>query len=96
MQYYSTNINDGPCSYLTNQSSIVQEHLSDNEVEAAIHTDSRHADRLRAMYSDKQTAELGHLVYKRIDFMGSRRSFEILKRISGDNMGNVYGLVIRA
>lgn len=73
-----------------------QENMSDHEIEAAIHTDSRHADRLRAMYSDKRTAEPGHLVYKRIDFMGSRKFLEMLKRNSGDNTGNVYELVIRA
>ncbi|KAL8141532.1 hypothetical protein V2J09_014564 [Rumex salicifolius] len=73
-----------------------QENMSNNEIEAAIHTDSRHADRLRALYSDKTTAEVGRLVYKRIEFMGSRRFLEMLKRISGDNSGNVYELVIRA
>lgn len=70
--------------------------MSAEEVEAAIHTDSRHADRLRAMYSSKETSERGYLVLKRVEFLGSRTSFEMLKRVSGDNNSNVYELLIRA
>ncbi|KAJ4844829.1 hypothetical protein Tsubulata_020570 [Turnera subulata] len=73
-----------------------QENMSDTEIEAAIHTDSRHADRLRSVFSSKETAEVGHVIFKRIDFLGSRRSFEMLKRVSGDNNSNVYELLTRA
>ncbi|XP_021277590.1 uncharacterized protein LOC110411661 isoform X2 [Herrania umbratica] len=73
-----------------------QESMSAHEVEAAIHTDSRHADRLRAVYSSKETVECGYVNFKRIDFLGSRTSFEMLKRVSGDNNSNVYELLIRA
>lgn len=73
-----------------------QENMSDQEVEVAIHTDSRHADRLRAVYSSKESAEQGYLTFKRIDLLGSRKSFEMLKRVNGDNTGNVYELLIRA
>ncbi|XP_015572977.1 uncharacterized protein LOC8258608 isoform X1 [Ricinus communis] len=73
-----------------------QENMPASEVEAAIHTDSRHADRLRTVYSSKETAELGYVIFKRIDFLGSRTSFEMLKRVSGDNNSNVYELLIRA
>ncbi|XP_021894373.1 uncharacterized protein LOC110812022, partial [Carica papaya] len=73
-----------------------QENMTTHEIEAAIHTDSRHADRLRAMYSSKETAVSRHVTFKRIDFLGSRKSFEMLKRVSGDNNSNVYELVIRA
>ncbi|KAH1131817.1 hypothetical protein J1N35_003195 [Gossypium stocksii] len=74
-----------------------QENMSSHEIEAAIHTDSRHADRLRALYSSKETVECGgNMIFKRIDFLGSRRSFEMLKRVSGDNNSNVYELLIRA
>ncbi|XP_022730574.1 uncharacterized protein LOC111285399 isoform X2 [Durio zibethinus] len=73
-----------------------QENMSADEIEAAIHTDSRHADRLRAAYSSKETVECGHVIFKRIDFLGSRKSFETLKRVSGDNNSNVYELLIRA
>ncbi|GLT97198.1 hypothetical protein SLE2022_147740 [Rubroshorea leprosula] len=73
-----------------------QENMSAQEIEAAIHTDSRHADRLRAVYSSKETAEHGHMIFKRIEFLGSRKSFEMLKRVSGDNNSNVYELFIRA
>lgn len=66
------------------------------EIGAAIHTDSRHADRLRSVYSSKETAEHGYVFFKRIDFLGSRNSFEMLKRVSGDNNSNVYELLIRA
>ncbi|GLT66480.1 hypothetical protein SLA2020_388420 [Shorea laevis] len=73
-----------------------QECMSVHEIEAAIHTDSRHADRLRSVYCSRETAECGYVVFKRIDFLGSRRSFEMLKRVSGDNNSNVYELLIRA
>lgn len=70
--------------------------MSVEEIEIAIHTDSRHADRLRAAYWSKETADDGHVELKRIDFLGSRRSFEMLKRVSGENNSNVYELLIRA
>ncbi|CAI9094531.1 OLC1v1030289C1 [Oldenlandia corymbosa var. corymbosa] len=73
-----------------------QENLSAAEIDVAIHTDSRHADRLRSVFSSKETAEHGHLKFKRVDFLGSRKSFEMLKRVSGDNNSNVYELLIRA
>jgi hypothetical protein len=72
-----------------------QEYMSVHEIEAAIHTDSRHADRLRLVYCSRETVECGFVVFKRIDFLGSRKSFEMLKRVSGDN-SNVYELLIRA
>lgn len=72
-----------------------QENMSSAEIEVAIHTDSRHADRLRSLYSSKDASEHG-LQFKRIDFLGSRRSFEMLKRVSGDNNSNVYELILRA
>lgn len=70
--------------------------MSTQEIEIAIHTDSRHADRLRSVYSSKETTEQGFVSFKRIDFLGSRRSFEMLKRVNGDNNSNVYELLIRA
>ncbi|KAJ8751109.1 hypothetical protein K2173_016290 [Erythroxylum novogranatense] len=73
-----------------------QEIMSASEVEAAIYTDSRHADRLRTVYASKETSELGYVIFKRIDFLGSRKSFEMLKRVNGDNNSNVYELLIRA
>lgn len=75
---------------------LLQENMSAPDVRAAIHTDSRHADRLRSVYSSKETVELGYVIFKRIDFLGSRKSFEMLKRVSGDNNSNVYELLIRA
>ncbi|KAL2897510.1 Phosphoenolpyruvate carboxykinase [Bienertia sinuspersici] len=72
-----------------------QENMSSGEIEVAIHTDSRHADQLRSVYCSKRTEELGYVTYKRIEFMGSRKSFEMLKRISGDNNSNVYELITR-
>ncbi|XP_040996821.1 uncharacterized protein LOC121242885 [Juglans microcarpa x Juglans regia] len=73
-----------------------QENMSVDEIEAAIHTDSRHADRLRSAYGSKETAECGYVVFKRIDFLGSCKSFEMLKRVNGENNSNVYQLLIRA
>ncbi|XP_031382410.1 uncharacterized protein LOC116196694 [Punica granatum] len=73
-----------------------QENMLAHEVEVAIHTDSRHADRLRSVYASKESIEQGSITFKRIDFLGSRRSFEMLKRVRGDNNSNVYELLIRA
>ncbi|KAL6965687.1 hypothetical protein U1Q18_036742 [Sarracenia purpurea var. burkii] len=73
-----------------------QENMSSREIELAIHTDSRHADRLRTVYSSKESTERGCLEVKRIDFLGSRKSFEMLKRVRGENNSNVYELMIRA
>ncbi|KAL3361294.1 hypothetical protein AABB24_014277 [Solanum stoloniferum] len=73
-----------------------QENMSRGEVEVAIHTDSRNADRLRSVYCSKETSERGCVEFKRIEFLGSRKSFEMLKRVSGDNNCNVYELLIRA
>ncbi|XP_058218209.1 uncharacterized protein LOC131329151 isoform X2 [Rhododendron vialii] len=73
-----------------------QENMSCQEIDAAIHTDSRHADQLRSVYSSKETEERGYVAFKRIDFLGSRKSFELLKRVNGDNNSNVYELLIRA
>lgn len=72
-----------------------QENMSDHEIEVAIHTDSRHADQLRSIYCSERTEEVGCVMYKRIEFLGSRKSFEMLKRVSGDNNSNVYELLIR-
>lgn len=70
--------------------------MSAEEMDMAIHTDSRHADRLRALYASQESVDQGFMAFKRIEFVGSRRSFESLKRISGENNSNVYQLVIRA
>jgi len=70
--------------------------MSRQEIEAAIHSDSRHADRLRSVYSSKETAESGYVMFKRVEFLGSRTSFEMLKRVTGDNNSNVYELLLRA
>lgn len=70
--------------------------MSRQEIEAAIHSDSRHADRLRSVYSSKETAEHGYVLFKRVEFLGSRTSFEMLKRVTGDNSSNVYELLLRA
>ncbi|GMI81361.1 hypothetical protein like AT2G26270 [Hibiscus trionum] len=73
-----------------------QEEMSVHEIEAAIHTDSRHANRLRSAYSSSETVERGYTAFKRIDFLGSHKSFEMLKRVSEVNNSNVYELLIRA
>ncbi|RID66452.1 hypothetical protein BRARA_D01591 [Brassica rapa] len=73
-----------------------QENLPDNEIELAIHTDSRHADRLRTAYCNKEESDDGYMVFTRIELLGSRKSFEMLKRVNGENNSNVYELMIRA
>ncbi|CAN6204574.1 unnamed protein product [Urochloa humidicola] len=73
-----------------------QENMSTDEIDMALHTDSRHADRLRSLYSSAESVEKGVVAFKRIDILGSRRSFEALKRLNRENNSNVYELVIRA
>ncbi|KAF5208059.1 Brct domain dna repair protein [Thalictrum thalictroides] len=73
-----------------------QENMLADEVVVAIHTDSRHADQLRSVYVSKESLQSGNTQFRRIDFLGTRRSFEMLKRVSGDNNSNVYELIIRA
>lgn len=73
-----------------------QENMPRQEIEVAIHSDSRHADRLRSVYSSRETAERGYVMFKRVEFLGSRTSFEMLKRVTGDNNSNVYELLLRA
>lgn len=70
--------------------------MSASEIELAIHTDSRHADKVRSLYSSKETAECGFLKVKRIDFLGSRRIFKMLKHVPGNYGNNVYELLIRS
>ncbi|XP_020244275.1 uncharacterized protein LOC109822485 isoform X2 [Asparagus officinalis] len=73
-----------------------QQNMAAEEIDMAIHTDSRHADRLRSLYASKESVDLGFVSFKRIEFLGSRRSFEALKRVSGENNSNLYQLLIRA
>ncbi|CDY67184.1 BnaAnng23780D [Brassica napus] len=73
-----------------------QENLPENEIELAIHTDSRHADRLRTAYCNKEESDDGYMVFTRLELLGSRKSFEMLKRVNGENNSNVYELMIRA
>lgn len=81
---------------LDNIYAFYQENMSRMEIELAIHTDSRHADRLRSVYASKEAAEIGYVEIKRIEFLGSRKSFEMLKRVPGENNSNVYELLTRA
>ncbi|XP_023740467.1 uncharacterized protein LOC111888549 [Lactuca sativa] len=73
-----------------------QEKMSRLEIELAIHTDSRHADRLRSLYASKEVSECGYMEVKRVEFLGSRKSLEMLKRVPGENNSNVYELLTRA
>ncbi|XP_052210023.1 uncharacterized protein LOC127813213 isoform X2 [Diospyros lotus] len=81
---------------LDNIYTFYQENMSAQEVEVAIHIDSRQADQLRSVYSSKETAEQGCVAFKRIHLLGNRIYFEMLKRVNGDNNSNVYELLIRA
>lgn len=78
--------------YPTTLSPLQQECLSPEEIEAAIHTDSKHADRLRSIYASKETDELGYVAMGRSEFLGSRRQFEGLKRVSQEPTGHIYDL----
>ena len=59
--------------------SFYQENLSPDEIEVAIHTDSKHADRLRHLYASNEALDLGYVSVKRSEVLGSQRSFEALK-----------------
>lgn len=56
--------------------------MSEEEIKVAIHTNSM--------------LKGGKTVFKRIQFLGSRKGFEMLKRVSSFNCSNVYELIIRA
>ncbi|KAG0476183.1 hypothetical protein HPP92_013024 [Vanilla planifolia] len=81
---------------LDNIFNFYQENMSSNEVQVAIHTDSRHADRLRSVYSSKESLEQGYVQFRRIDFLGCRRCFEALRRIGGEHNSNCYELLLHA
>ncbi|EFH53566.1 hypothetical protein ARALYDRAFT_484825 [Arabidopsis lyrata subsp. lyrata] len=70
-----------------------QENMSEEEIKAAIHTNSRQSEKLRAVDSMMKG---GKTVFKRIQFLGSRKGFEMLKRVSSFNCSNVYELIIKA
>lgn len=76
--------------------SFYQENLSPDEIEVAIHTDSKHADCLRLLYASNEAIDLGYVPVKRSEFLGSRRSFEALKRVGRENTGQVYELWLGA
>ncbi|KAJ7527411.1 hypothetical protein O6H91_16G053200 [Diphasiastrum complanatum] len=71
-----------------------QGHLSDDEIQVAIHSDSKYAHKLRMLYAAKKTVEKGYVPMKRSDFLGSRKNFEGLKRTSRKNTGQTYELLL--
>lgn len=71
---------------------IEKEYMSPDEIDAAIHTDSKHADRLRTAYSSEEVDELGYVPILRSEFLGSRRQFEGLKRIGQEQTSHIYDL----
>ncbi|VYS59255.1 unnamed protein product [Arabidopsis thaliana] len=78
---------------LQNIYAFYQENMSEEELKAAIHTNSRHSEKLRAADSMMKG---GKTVFKRIQFLGSEKGFEMLKRVSSFNCSNVYELIIKA
>ncbi|KAI5072324.1 hypothetical protein GOP47_0012430 [Adiantum capillus-veneris] len=81
---------------LENIWAFYQEHLTPGEVEVALYTDSKHADKLRTAYASKEAISLGHVSVKRFEFLGSRKSFEGLKRVGRENTGHLYELLLAA
>lgn len=69
-----------------------QEYMTPGEVEVALYSDSKHADKLRTAYASKETISLGHVPIRRYEFLGSRKSFEGLKRSGRENTSQVYEL----
>ncbi|OAP02265.1 hypothetical protein AXX17_AT3G37440 [Arabidopsis thaliana] len=78
---------------LQNIYAFYQENMSEEELKAAIHTNSRHSEKLRAAVS---VMKGGKNVFKRIQFLGSEKGLEMLKRVSSFNCSNVYELIIKA
>lgn len=70
-----------------------QENLTPEEIDLAMHTDSKHGDRLRNKILKWVRNGVCEGI-KRSEFMGSRSSFEGLRRISGHNSGRVYELLL--
>ncbi|EOA25228.1 hypothetical protein CARUB_v10018541mg [Capsella rubella] len=70
-----------------------QENMSEEEIKAAIHTNSRQSEKLRAADS---VLKDGKTVFKRIQYLGSQNGFEMLKRVSSFNCSNIYELIIKA
>jgi len=68
--------------------------MSPDDIDAAIHTDSKHADRLRTVYTSKEVDELGYVPMLRVEFLGSRRQFEGLKRIGQEPTSHMYNLCL--
>ncbi|KAH7420599.1 hypothetical protein KP509_13G014000 [Ceratopteris richardii] len=73
-----------------------QEHLTSMEVEVALYTDSKHADKLRNTYATKEAINLGHVPLRRFEFLGSRKNFEVLKRVGRENTSQLYELFLSA
>ncbi|KAG7564365.1 BRCT domain [Arabidopsis suecica] len=78
---------------LTESERMELENMSEEEIKAAIHTNSRQSEKLRAADSMMKGRKT---VFKRIQFLGSRKGFEMLKRVSSFNCSNVYELIIKA
>ncbi|KAH7299279.1 hypothetical protein KP509_24G003500 [Ceratopteris richardii] len=76
--------------------SFYQEQLTQEEVEVALYTDSKHADKLRSLYATKEAVTLGYVPMRRFEFLGSRKSFEGLKRVGRENTSQLYELSLAA
>ncbi|CAN6451451.1 unnamed protein product [Victoria cruziana] len=74
--------------------SFYQENMPADEIELAINTDSRYADQLRSIYASKRSIENGFVSFKRLDFLGTRKNFEHLKRVGGESGSHVYELML--
>ncbi|XP_078444702.1 BRCT domain DNA repair protein isoform X2 [Wolffia australiana] len=76
--------------------SFYQEKMTEEEMNVAIHADSEQAEALRSFYASAELSDPRSEKFKRIEFLGTRRSFEILKRVGGENFCSVYELVLRS
>ncbi|KAF3792332.1 hypothetical protein EJ110_NYTH00488 [Nymphaea thermarum] len=74
--------------------SFYQENMSADEIELAINTDSRYGDQLRSVYASKRSIENGFVSFKRLNFLGTRKNFEQLKRVGGESGSHVYELLL--
>lgn len=73
-----------------------QELLTPEEVQVAIHTDSKLADQLRSSYASPEAVHSGRVAMPRSQFLGIRINFEGLKRVNVGSCGQVYELLLGA
>ncbi|KAJ7548443.1 hypothetical protein O6H91_07G012200 [Diphasiastrum complanatum] len=69
-----------------------EEYISFDEIQTAVYTDSKYADKLRTIYATPETIELGYVPVKRSTFIGGKKLFGGLRRLGSENPCQIYEL----